>query len=326
MSDINISTQDKPAGVFKTYPEFSKLTLGDRKKYEALIKDYPPYADIAFFNLIVRWNPLNSCAVAQLNGNLVISYWLPGHDAVSGLCVVGTSDLDATVCQVFDRQKAQGEAPRLVHVPEFVIENLRHPELYSFSPERDNDEYIVPLDKFYPLQNNQFFRRQRIRKFMRLVGSERVTVKSLDFAEGDNRELLLRCVDGWKNRNIINNIASHVNEMIDVAIGDAEIIGTKNLCLCVDDEIQAFMLYHTPSDKRYVTLTHALVNNEFSYTYEYMVYAFARWFNEKGVLYVNLDADLDVPVLRMLKLALGPCNYFRKYTVKPLNADPVRHG
>lgn len=38
----DISVEGKSSDVFKTFPEFSKLTPGDRHKYEKLIADYPP--------------------------------------------------------------------------------------------------------------------------------------------------------------------------------------------------------------------------------------------------------------------------------------------
>jgi hypothetical protein len=53
------------------------------------------------------------------------------------------------------------------------------------------------------------------------------------------------------------------------------------------------------------------------YTYDYAIYAFAEWLTDCGVQYVNIDGDAGAPLLRALKLALGPCNYFRKYTIKP---------
>jgi len=40
-----------PKHVFATFPEFSRLTLSDREKWETLIKDYPPYISFSFADL-----------------------------------------------------------------------------------------------------------------------------------------------------------------------------------------------------------------------------------------------------------------------------------
>lgn len=73
--------------MFKTFPEFSKLTLNDKDEYEALIKDYPPVYDMMFIGRMTWWDQLDSAAVSMLNGNLVVSYWLPGDEKHSGLSI-----------------------------------------------------------------------------------------------------------------------------------------------------------------------------------------------------------------------------------------------
>lgn len=110
--------------VFKTFPEFSRLTFEDRDKYQSLIADYPPYVEFSFPNLMTWWSLLGNCRIAQLNGNLVTAYWFPGYEEYSGLSVLGTTDIDETVAILLDHLKQKGEPPRLVHVPEFVASNL----------------------------------------------------------------------------------------------------------------------------------------------------------------------------------------------------------
>lgn len=137
-------------GQFKTFPEFSKLTFDDRKRYESLIAGYPPVSNYSFAGLKLWWDPLGSCAVSLLNDNLVISYWWPGNEKLTGLSVVGTNRIDETICVIFDHMKAKGERARLVHVPEFVLAHLEHPELFILKEERDVNEYIYEVSRFYP--------------------------------------------------------------------------------------------------------------------------------------------------------------------------------
>src|ERR1700729_1753334 len=113
---------------FKTFPEFSKLTIANKKEYEALISDYPPIYDLSFSSLMTWWNPLNSMCVAQLNDNLVMPYWLPGEGVHSGLSFIGTNKVDESLCVIFDYQQSKGEVPRLINVPEFVINSIQYPD------------------------------------------------------------------------------------------------------------------------------------------------------------------------------------------------------
>jgi hypothetical protein len=322
---IDASVGNKPADVFKTFPEFSKLTLADRTKYEALICDLPPYSlgmrnpnsDYAFPTLMNWWNSLDSCAVSMLNGNLIISYWIPGMDVLTGISLVGTNKVDESICYIFDSLKSKGETPQLVHVPEFVIGYMEHPELFTCISQRNTDEYVIPVDKFYPIKHSVSFRRHRVNKFLRNMQGSKIVVKSIDLSLEDNRFLLTKCANTWPAKGPANTTVSHSDDGMAVSINEADRIGTENLCLFVDDKLQAFILYTQPSDKRYVIFSHYRSNDDLPYVLDYVLYSFAEWFNDQGVRYVNLDGDLGLWSLRMLKLALGPCEFFRKYTIKP---------
>jgi len=317
----DVSLGGKQAGAFKTFPEFTKLTLADKAKYEPFIRDFPPYDDISFATLMMWWNSLDSCSIAQLNGNLIISYWMPGMEQFSGLSVVGTNKIDETICTIFDHQQAKGEKPRLAQVPEFTIEHLVHPELFEFKTMRNFDEYVVKLSKFLPINHALSYRRHRIKKFLSCIGDKQAIVRPVDLSLEDNKRLLLEAATTWPTKGTINDIVKMSNEALLVAIEHAEEIGTENLCLFVDNEIQAFILYHLPNDRQYASFSHAKVGTDIPYTYDYMVYAFSKWFVDHEIIYVNITSDLGLPMLRALKLALGPCNYFRKYIVEPARPE-----
>ncbi len=137
---------------FKTFPEFSKLTLEDREAYEALIKDYPPIYDISSPSLMSWWNTLGGMSVSILNGNLVVPYWMPGDEKRSGLSLIGTNAVDESFCILFDYLRERGEPVRLVNVPEFVITNVRYPSMFNFKEDRARSEYILSVSKFYPIK------------------------------------------------------------------------------------------------------------------------------------------------------------------------------
>src|SRR5687768_17214608 len=96
--DTHTSIDSKPSDIFKVFPEFSKLTLADRKKYEMLVRGYPPLSDVSFASLMNWWNALDSCAVSTLNGNLIFSYWLAGIEDMSGISIMGTEQIDESIC------------------------------------------------------------------------------------------------------------------------------------------------------------------------------------------------------------------------------------
>lgn len=180
--------------MFKTFPEFSKLTLEDKEEYEALIKDFPPMSDFSFTGLLTWWNTLGYGSVAFLNENLVIPYWLPGDDKTSGLSLVGTNKIDQTICAIFDHLREKGEKPRLVNVPEFVIQSVQYPEMFTFKSQRSYDEYLVSVADFYPLENMTSIWRHKIGRKLPDLSKRKVETKALDLSLSENKELLLQAL------------------------------------------------------------------------------------------------------------------------------------
>ncbi|HSX33317.1 MAG TPA: phosphatidylglycerol lysyltransferase domain-containing protein [Candidatus Saccharimonadales bacterium] len=303
---------------FKTFPEFSKLTLADKAEYEALIKDFPPYTDLSFPGLFIWWSLLNSLAVAELYGNLVISYWLPGDDKTSGLAVAGTKHIDETVCNIFDYLREQDKHPRLVCVPEFVISHMRYPELFKFEEQRDQSECVFDLRAFhYPLLSANPNAKRKIKRFVGCVGVENIKIQSLDLTVRSNRNALLNFAIAWENGGRANKIATLEYEVLPIAVENAKDLGIKNICVYIHGTLQGFLMYQLPSDSRYVIATFFKANDRIVGFYDYMLYACARHFSELGITYINFEQDLGVPSLRAEKLRLGPTNFLRKYTVEP---------
>lgn len=302
---------------FATFPKFSRLTLADREKYEALIADYPPISEIAFQTLVNWWDILGDCAISQIDDNLVISYWLPGVEKDSGLCVVGNKRVDESVATVLDWMKARGDQPRLVHVPEFVVSNMRYPELYTFSGERDYDECIVPVSKLAAFEQIIQHKRWKVRRFMTEVGEGRVAMESLDLSSEFNQQTLLELVDAWQHEGTFNNINLHERQATRHAISHAEALGMDNTCLYIDGKIHAFLIYHKTQHPRYVTIKAARISYEIPHIFEFSIFKFAQWLSKEGIRFANVELDLGLPQLRSAKLALGPTNFFRKYTIEP---------
>jgi len=314
---MDISLSGRQISAFKTFPEFSKLTIEDKHAYEVIINDFPPVAEISFASLLTWWNFLDSCSVSQLNGNLIISYWLPGDEKNSGLSLVGTQNVDDSICTVFDYLREQKEPVRFVHVPEFVVGCMKYPELFTYISEPDYDEGVYAISNFYPLKRATKHVHSKIEKFLSKVEEKQVSVRSLDFRLKANRDLLLECSNRWYKKGTINDIAKIDREAFKTVMTHAEALDIENVCLYIDDELAGFQLYQTPADKRYIIATFIKVDYSIPGLFEYMLHICAKRFGEQGATYINFEQDLGIPRLRAEKLALGPINYFRKYTIEP---------
>ena len=302
---------------FKTFPEFSKLTLNDRKVFEKAVAEYPPISDLSFGTLMSWFGMLTRPSIAQLHGNLIISYWLPGVEKRSGLAVIGTENLDETICAIFDYQREISDKMQLVNVPEFVLEHLEHPELFDFKAMRSMDEYIIPVSRFYPLNKMLSYRRKRVNTFVKNFGEERITVKAVDLSDKKLQELTVAKSEEWTKKGTVNDVTKMENEALHRAIIDGDAMGFDCVGVFVDGELEAYCIYQLPKDKAYALLNYFKVNGKVPKMLDYAVFAVGKWLSDREVVYANIDSDLGLPSLRAFKLALGPVNYFRKYRITP---------
>ncbi len=301
--------------MFKTFPEFSKLNLSDKGEYERYISDYPPLGDITFAGVMVWWNNLGSMSVATLNDNLVVPYWLPGDDKNSGLSLIGTNKIDKSICTIFDHQKDQGDKPRLVNVPEFVIGNIRFPELFKFKSHKRFDEYLLAVRNLYPLENWTPVWRHKVRRKLSALEGRKVEIRRLDLNLPGNEALLLGASKLWQSKNV--NGCNHEEDVLKACLTQAYALGLECIGLFVDNHMLGFGIFRFSGDKKYVISYYFKATNESALGYERLMYYCAEWLTLQKVEFINMGSDYGLLRLRMLMLTLGPVNFFRKYTIEP---------
>lgn len=309
---------------FKVFPEFSTLTLNDRQQYESLIAEYPPIADFSFPFLMGWWGLRAPVAVSMLEGNIIISYCTTGNTKTVELSLIGTNQIDESLCTIFDYLKDHGMTCKLVHIPEFVIDNMRFPELFNFKSERGYDEYIIALSKFYPLKNASRHHTKRVLNFGEKLSGARVSVGPVDLRLQKNQQLLLQAMTKWPKRGI-NGLASSDNGAMENAIRHADELGFKNVCLKINGELQCFVLFYAPNDKEYVSLEYIMISYAVPNLLNFSINMISEWLFEQDVRFVNLGMDFGKPILRVAKVSLQPVNFFRKYTIEPALKTEVNH-
>ncbi|MBX6334321.1 hypothetical protein IRY61_03215 [Candidatus Saccharibacteria bacterium] len=230
--------------------------------------------------------------------------------------LIGVNDIDESLCEIFDHLRERGDPVRLVNVPEFVVRNVKYPEMFNFKNDRTHDEYILSISDYYPLKNMHAFRRRKVERQIARVGERNIVVKSLDLSSEENKDFLWRMAVAWQPRGI-NNYGKHELRAMRICIEQSEELGIENACLFVNGEMYGFCLYEIGSDTRYVGMRHIKATHVSTLGFELIAYMFAKWFAERGVLYGNIASDFGLMRLRMFMLTLGPVNFFRKYIIEP---------
>jgi hypothetical protein len=300
--------------MFTTFPRFSKLSLEDRKEYEEFIKEFPPIGDLAFVSLMTLWSTLDITRVARLNGNLVISYWIPGDDSHSGLSLIGIHEIDESLCTIFDYLRSTGQEARLVNIPQFVVDHIRYPEIFNFDIKSGDEEYVISLKKHSLLSEMPFYKRSRIKRFVK--NHNKLEIKSLDLSSAENKDLLLKSALDWPKKGM-NNIGKFEDEALQICVNFASELGIKNICLFEDGHLIAYNLYHVFSQPQYMLIAHGRLDYSLPFIFDYMAYVFSTHWLSEGLEYANIHGDMGILRLRVLQIALRPVELLRKYTIKP---------
>jgi len=113
------------------FPEFTPLDSYNRGEYDKIAANYPPYSNTSYPSMYI-WNTHDDQLSAARHGdNLVLNYSMPYDTDNSGLSVLGQSDVDASMDTVLDHLQGSGQQPRILHIPEVVINNIYDLDKYE---------------------------------------------------------------------------------------------------------------------------------------------------------------------------------------------------
>lgn len=306
-----------------TFPDFAPLTLDHRDDYERLVADYPPVSDISFATLNIWWNLEDKLQICQLNGNLVINYHLPFDTENSGYSLIGKHDLQASILAMFEYLRQQNLPIKLVHVPDFVINELKQRDWLSIEEELDYNEYILDAKALASLEGSSHGRtRRKVKRFLREVEESEVDLRELDMSSEQVREELFEAVVEWEKEHPSRTDPDHTeHQAIRQTLKHAERFGVRHLGLYVDDKLHAIILYHKAKDDNHFILHHLKVDYSLPYIFDYMTHRVADKAVQEGVDFLNMEMDLGIESLKEHKMGLRPVDFFRKYTVQPAGTE-----
>jgi hypothetical protein len=301
------------------FPHFSRLTPKDKDIYNKATADYPPYSDILFSTLHIWWNIYEKLAVALLNGNVVIRYHLPDDEVNSGYCLVGKHNIDNSIRTIFDYLKNQHEPLRLVHVPKFVIDEIKDKGNFNIKEELGYNEYILDSKSLAEVKGSDFGHiRTQINRFLREVEGRNVEHKTLDLSLVETHDHLFEAIREWEKTHPPKNDPDRTeHEALKKTLANATALDIESLALYVDGKLHGFILYHQPQTKDHFVIHHLRFDYSIPYTSDYITQHLAKRAVDRDVPYINMEMDLGKENLRRHKMKLKPVDFFRKYTVTP---------
>jgi len=303
--------------MFPEFPKMIKLKPEDKKLYNKAIAEYPPFSDILFTTLHIWWNLEEQLEVSLLNGNVVIKYNLPFDEKASGFCLVGKNRVDDSIKTIFDFLKKNDKSLRLVHVPEFTIDSIKHKKNFKIVEEPDYHEYILDSKKMAELPGHEYSHiRTQINRFLREVEGRKVEIKSLDLSLVDNQDHLFNAILAWEKAHPPRNDPERTeHDALKKSLSQAAALDIENLSLYVDEKLHAVVLYHQTHTKDHFVIHHLRFDYSIPYTSDYITRHLARNAVDRSVPFINMEMDLGSDNLRRHKMKLNPIHFYKKYSV-----------
>lgn len=301
------------------FPDFAPLTLDHKEDYERLVSLYPPFSDISFATLHIWWNLEGKLKLCALNGNVVINYHLPFDSENSGFSLIGKHDLEASILALFDYLRREHHPMRLVHVPDFVVKEIKHRDWLNFEEELDYNEYILDAKGLASLEDALHGRtRRKVKRFLREIEDRKMEIRELNLSSVEEQEKLFEAILLWEAEHPSKNDPEHTeHKAIKKTLSQAKHFGIRHLGLYVDDSLHAIVLYHQASDNNHFILHHLKVDYSIPYIFDYMTHRIASKAVQEGIDFLNMEMDLGIESLRNHKMGLRPVDFFRKYTITP---------
>lgn len=302
------------------FPEFKKLTLDDKDFYEEMVAEFPPFSDIAFATLQIWWNLEDQLEISSINGNLIISYSLHFDEDNSGYSIIGKNEIDKSIEQIFNELKKNNRRPRLVHVPEFVVAEMKHREKWDVVEETDYNEYIIESKHLFSLEGSSHkMTRKRVRRFWDAMQDNEVEIRELDLADPKVKKELFEAVLEWEKTKTTNNDPDQTEkDAINRTITHAEKLGIRHIGVYIDGELKGIQLYRLSHDNNYYVLHHQKVDYSVPYIMDYLTHHVADKAVKEDIEFINMEMDLGIEGLRRHKMELRPVNFFKKYTITPV--------
>jgi hypothetical protein len=307
--------------MFPDFPNFAPLRLEDRDKYNQLVKDWPAFADISFTNLHIWWNLGGKLGVCLLNANLVLNYDLPFDQPNCGWGLVGKSQIDKSAQTIFKYLKARDRQPRIVHMPEFTVEQIKNKDLFKITEESDFHEYIMSAQQLAMLEGPDHSRtRRKVKRFLRETQDSQVDVKSLDLTAAETRKLITESIQAWHEKYANPNDPDRLEEKaLENTLNHTPVLGTLNLCVFIDGQLHGLTLFHPTPDGQHYIINHLKVDYRYAHIFDYVTQQLAIFAQGRQVPYLNMEMDLGMEGLRQHKLGLRPVEFYKKFTVEPKN-------
>ncbi len=298
-----------------TFPKFKKIEISDRADIECITRKFPPYSDFNFTSLW-SYDIKEEVRISQLNKNLVVRF----NDYITGepfYSFLGDTKVNDALYHLLELSIREGLPPTLKLVPEISVKKCDSAR-FNIQEDRSHFDYIISVERLMPHDGNNRRLSSRRRLIKKFKESNDFQVTTINIQDKNIQKQIDSVFVKWESQvNQDKEITKHLHSTIErffkmdnfqdiIAFG--VYINSKLVGYSINGYHNGYAVGHFQQGNKDV----------FSGIYALLMHETAPLLAKLGVIYVNLEQDLDIPGLRSWKMSHKPSTFLKKYIITPI--------
>ncbi|MBC7708417.1 DUF2156 domain-containing protein [Polaromonas sp.] len=301
------------------FPKFRRYALDDREWYNAFFKEFEPYADFSYGNLIVWLDQYDDLLISRHEDNIILSSTVLFMESEQIITLLGKSNIEATLDAIFAHQTSIGKEPVVSGVTAIVAQNteIQGSKKYIVESDRENFEYLYDTNFWATLEGSEIRKlRREVNTFEKEFG-QRSSVHPLDLTSADQAEELKVVIASWSNTFSHNDVDRSESLVLDRLFKLAPQLPYKANGLYIDEKLEGFLIYQVLPQQTTACFSHVKASYNYRYMFDYLLHKSAQIALNQGITQINFEQDLGISGLRTHKESLKPKGFFEKFTIRP---------
>lgn len=300
------------------FPDFKKITLGDKPQIQEITNHFEPYSDFNFASLW-SYNTVNEIECCLIYDNLAVKF----SDYItraSHCSFLGNKNVEETINILLKYSRQTNLERELKLIPEVNIDHI--PDITSkflVEEDIDNFDYIYFLSDMADLPGQKFAKkRNKINLFKKSYPE--ILVKNLNLEDSKiQKEIVAVFFDWEKAKGKIKTETENELIAINRLIQSANYFDLQTLGIYYQEKLIGFSIVEFLQNE-YTNVHFVKADPNFKGIFEFIYQTTATSLQKRGeqYKYISREQDLGIAGLREAKKQWYPIKYLKKYKISPL--------
>jgi hypothetical protein len=294
------------------FPEFKKIEITDQEEVTNFTKNYPVYSDFNFISLFC-WDTDDRRQFSMLNNNLVVRL----TDDISGkefFSFLGNNQVPETIRSIFKYAKKQNIRPILRMIPQETINFCSAEELrVEIKEDRDNFDYVYSVNEIASLEGGKYSRQRRLAKRFESQYGDSCEVKVVELNDSAELSVITNVWEKWNS--VRESYSKREEKALLKLLKYVDNFNLISIVVFVQEKPIAFMIAQICNESTAVS-HFGKADYHFTGVFSFLMREASKKLRERNCDLLNLEEDLGLGQIRLMKEQYRPISFMRKYSLE----------